>query len=67
MILACGLTITGEVNKDICAGFMSQIIFPTEQACYDNLAMGIMVVEQRGWYVVDYRCFDWKQERTKPT
>jgi hypothetical protein len=53
LILAC------TVEYTQCQTFMAPMLFPDEEMCMQALGGGIMVVEQQGLFVQDYKCVQW--------
>lgn len=56
MIIA--LIIACNVNFTDCKAFSSGILHKEEEACLQDVMTGIMLVEQNGYYVQDYKCLD---------
>lgn len=63
MVLACVLNPDGSLDYQNCRGFASPYIWPDEDTCFQVLGLGIETVENQGWTVVDYECFNWKEEK----
>lgn len=53
LILACNVEFTQ------CQTFMAPMLFPDEEMCIQAIGGGIMVVEQQGMLVRDYKCVQW--------
>jgi hypothetical protein len=65
MVLACVLNPDGTLNYQNCRGFASPYIWPDTDTCLQALGVGIATVEEQGWAVMDYECFDWKEKKGK--
>lgn len=66
MVLACVLNIDGTLNSNNCRGFVSPYIWENEDQCMQALQVGIGEVDNQGWAVVDYQCFDWVNKKGIP-
>ena len=53
LVLAC-LT-----DGSVCKTFTGQEMYNTNAECQQSLGIGITLIEERGWLVVDYSCYDW--------
>lgn len=47
------------MDMSSCIAQVHPTLFRTEKECYDNLAAGIALFEERKFIVQDYRCIDW--------
>ena len=63
MILACVLNADGTADIENCRGFTSPFVWPDLQMCTLALQAGIPAVEEQGWAVQDYECYDWKAKK----
>lgn len=66
MVLACVLNIDGTSNPNNCRGFVSPYIWENEDQCMQALQVGIAEVDNQGWSVMDYQCFDWENKKGIP-
>ena len=53
LVLAC-LT-----DGSVCKTFTGPEMYKTNAECQQSLGLGIALIEERGWIVVDYSCYDW--------
>jgi len=66
MVLGCMLNADGTSDPFKCKAFVSPMIWPTVEACMSSLQVGIAEVDNAGWAVVDYRCYDWENKEGIP-
>ncbi len=55
LVLAC------YAENNVCKTFTGPDMYKTEEACQESISVGIKLIEERGWFVVDYACYDWGQ------
>lgn len=65
MILACAFGTNGTADLTQCTAFVPPQLWESEELCMASLQFGIATVDQKGWAVVDYQCFDWKTKKGK--
>ena len=63
MILACVLNPDGTSDRLNCRGFVSPFIWKDMEQCMQALGYGIPAVEEQGWAIQDYECYDWDQKK----
>lgn len=66
MILGCALDTSN--GQTLCLGFVSPYIFKDYENCVAALSLGAPEVEDKGWTIVGYECYDWtarEKDQTK--
>ena len=56
IIFACSL------SASECKTFGNHRIFTDEQACLTSLGGGIIQIEQQGWVIRQYTCYQWAED-----
>ena len=56
LILAC------HIDNRICKTFTGPEMYQTADECIDSIGVGIKLIEDRGWFIKDYTCYDWGTE-----
>jgi hypothetical protein len=60
MILACAIDINGN---ETCAVFASAYISTSMKECVEDLNIGSKYVEDSGWEIRAYECYDWIKKK----
>ena len=66
MVLACVLNADGTSDPNNCRGFVSPYIWENVDQCMQALQYGIAEVDNQGWAVIDYQCFNWQTKEGIP-
>jgi hypothetical protein len=59
MILACAFDMNGNEN---CIVFSSGYVSSSLEECVEDLSIGYGFVEEKGWMVRWYECYDWTKK-----
>lgn len=60
MILACAVDASGT---ETCAVFASGYISTSMKECVEDLNIGSKYVEENGWEIRAYECYDWVKKK----
>jgi len=58
IILACNIEATR------CQTFGTPRVMHSEIECYTSLANGLIQVENQGWVVKNFHCYEWKEKES---
>lgn len=58
IILACNIEATR------CQTFGTPRVMHSEIECYTSLANGLIQVENQGWVIKNFHCYEWKERES---
>lgn len=63
MILACAIGPDGSISRQNCRGFSSPYLWEDVDQCAQALTVGMAAVEEQGWTIMSYDCYEWKKKK----